>query len=53
MSKKSVNIVSYLYNKIVVTKDFEIENGVLGLNRDVYLSIVKFLDSSTVIVRKV
>jgi hypothetical protein len=30
---------------------FEIENDVLGLERDMYLSIVKFLDSS--ILRKV
>jgi hypothetical protein len=47
MFKKSANIVKFLYTKIVVTKNFEIENGVLGLNRDVYLSIVRFLDSST------
>jgi hypothetical protein len=39
------------FKEIIVFKDFEIENGVLGLNRDVYLSIVKFLDSP--IVRKV
>jgi hypothetical protein len=39
------------FKEIIVIKDFEIENGILGLNRDVYLSIVKFLDSS--IVRKV
>jgi hypothetical protein len=32
-------------------EDFEVENGVLGLDQDVYLNIVKFLDSS--IVRKV
>jgi hypothetical protein len=32
-------------------KDFEIENGALGLGRDVFLSIVKFLDS--LILRKV
>jgi hypothetical protein len=37
--------------EIDVVKNFEIENGVLGLERDVYLSIVKFLDSS--ILRKV
>jgi hypothetical protein len=30
-----------------VGEDFEIKNGVLGLERDVYLSIVKFLDSHT------
>jgi DNA repair exonuclease SbcCD ATPase subunit len=34
-----------------VGEGFEIENGVLGLERDIYLSIVKFLDSS--ILRKV
>jgi hypothetical protein len=39
------------FKEIIVTKDLEIENGVLGLERDVYLSIVKFLDS--LIVRKV
>jgi hypothetical protein len=37
--------------EIGVVEDFEVENGVLGLNRDVYLSVVKFLDSS--ILRKV
>jgi hypothetical protein len=31
--------------------DFEVENGVLGLEREIYLSLVKFLDSS--ILRKV
>jgi hypothetical protein len=39
------------FPKITVSKDFEVKNGVLGLDRDAYLSIVKFLDSS--IVRKV
>jgi hypothetical protein len=39
------------FKEIIVIKDFEIDNGVLGLDRDVYLSIVKFLDST--IVRKV
>jgi hypothetical protein len=39
------------FKEIVVVKDFEVENGVLGLERDIYLSIVKFLDSS--ILRKV
>jgi hypothetical protein len=39
------------FNEIIVFKDFEIENGMLGLERDIYLSIVKFLDSS--ILRKV
>jgi hypothetical protein len=33
---------------IIVFKDFEIENGVLGLDRDCYLSIVKFLNPSEV-----
>jgi hypothetical protein len=39
------------FKEIIVVEDFEVENGVLGLDRDAYLSIVKFLDSS--IVRKV
>jgi hypothetical protein len=39
------------FKEIIVLKDFEFENGVLGLDRDCYLSIVKFLDSS--ILRKV
>jgi hypothetical protein len=39
------------FKEIVVSKDFEIENGVLGLDRDCYLSVVKFLDSS--VLRKV
>jgi hypothetical protein len=39
------------FKKIVVFKNFEIENGVLRLERDIYLNIVKFLDSP--IVRKV
>jgi hypothetical protein len=34
--------------KIVVSKGFEFKNGVLGVDRDVYLSFVQFLDSSTV-----
>jgi hypothetical protein len=42
---------TYQFKEIIVIKDFEIENGVLGLDRDIYLSIVKFLDS--LIVRKV
>jgi hypothetical protein len=37
--------------EIIVSKVSEVENGVLGLERDVYLNIVKFLDSS--ILRKV
>jgi hypothetical protein len=39
------------FKEIIIPKDLEIENGVLGLERDIYLSIVKLLDSS--IVRKV
>jgi hypothetical protein len=39
------------FKEIIVFKDFEVKNGVLGLEWDVYLSIVKFLDSS--ILRKV
>jgi hypothetical protein len=34
------------FKEIVVFVDFEVENGILGLDRDIYLSIVKFLDSS-------
>jgi hypothetical protein len=34
------------FKEIIIFKDFEVENGVLGFERDVYLSIVKFLDSS-------
>jgi hypothetical protein len=32
--------------EIIVFENFEVENGLLGLERDIYLSIVKFLDSS-------
>jgi hypothetical protein len=39
------------FTNIIVSKDYEIENGILGLERDVHLSIVKFLDPS--ILRKV
>jgi hypothetical protein len=39
------------FKEIIIPKDLEIENGVLGLERDIYLSIAKFLDST--IVRKV
>jgi hypothetical protein len=39
------------FKEIIISKDLEIENGMLGLERDVYLSIFKFLDSP--IVRKV
>jgi hypothetical protein len=33
------------FEEIVVFKEFEIESGVLGLERNVYLSIVKILNS--------
>jgi hypothetical protein len=33
------------FKEIIFFMDFQIENGVLGLDRDAYLSIVKFLDS--------
>jgi hypothetical protein len=49
-SGKNIRNISH-YKEIFVFKDFEIENGMLGLERDIYLSIVKFLDSS--ILRKV
>jgi hypothetical protein len=39
------------FKEIFVLENFEIDDGVLGLERDVYLSIVKILDSP--IVRKV
>jgi hypothetical protein len=39
------------FKEIIVVEDFEVKNGVLGLERDVYLSIVKFFNSS--ILRKV
>jgi hypothetical protein len=39
------------FEEIILFMDFEVDNGVLGLERDIYLSIVKFLDSS--LLRKV
>jgi hypothetical protein len=39
------------FKEIIVFMDFQFENGVLRFYRDVYLSVVKFLDSS--ILRKV
>jgi hypothetical protein len=39
-------IMNSEFKENIVFKDFEIENGVLGLDRDVYLNIVKFLDSA-------
>jgi hypothetical protein len=38
---------SYQFKEIFVANDFYIDNGVLGLNRNVYLSLIKFLNSST------
>jgi hypothetical protein len=58
MTKKILTIIFFIFFIIfnfsnhqevkveIVLRDFEIENGVLGLKQDVYLSIVKFLDSS-------
>jgi hypothetical protein len=37
--------------EIIVSENFEIKNGLLGLERDSYLRIVEFLGSS--IIRKV
>jgi hypothetical protein len=34
------------FKEIIVFKDFEVENGVLGLKLDIYLSVVKFLGLS-------
>jgi hypothetical protein len=42
---------SYEFKEIIVFNNFEIKNGLLELDRDCYLSIVKFIDSS--ILRKV
>jgi hypothetical protein len=39
------------FKEIIASENFEVENGVLGLHRDVYLSLVQFQDSS--IVKKV
>jgi hypothetical protein len=36
------------FKEIIVFMDFEATNGVLGLDRDCYLSIVKILDSQNV-----
>jgi hypothetical protein len=30
------------FKKIIVSKIFEVDNGVLGLDRDCYLNLVKF-----------
>jgi hypothetical protein len=34
------------FPEMIVSESFEVENGILGLDRDNYLSVVKFLDSS-------
>jgi hypothetical protein len=39
------------FPKIFVSKDYEVDDGILGLDRDCYLGIVKFPDSS--LLRKV
>jgi hypothetical protein len=39
-------VVKVLDKKVFVVEGFEVSNGVLGLERDIYLSIVRFLDSS-------
>jgi hypothetical protein len=49
--KKKEILLHFGFEEIVVCENFSVENGVLGLDRDCYLSIVKFLDSS--ILRKV
>jgi hypothetical protein len=49
--KRLQKMVKVLHKEIIVFKDFEISNGVLGLERDIYLSIVKFLNS--LVLRKV
>jgi hypothetical protein len=45
--KKEIYKISKTAWDDFVGEDFEIENGVLGLERDIYLNIVKFLDSHT------
>jgi hypothetical protein len=40
------------FKEIIVVKNFEIKNGILGLDRDTYLSIIKFFNISST-VRKV
>jgi hypothetical protein len=39
----SMNMNSCEFKEIIVFKDFEIKNGMFGLERDIYLSIVQFL----------
>jgi hypothetical protein len=49
--KSTNNSDKYNFEEIIVFENYELENGVLGLKRDTYLGIVKFLDPS--ILRKV
>jgi hypothetical protein len=51
MLKADECLLRYWFKKVTVAENFEVENGVLGLGRDIYLSIVRFLHPS--IVRKV
>jgi hypothetical protein len=34
------------FKEMIIVEDFEVGNGVLELEQDMYLSIVKFLNSS-------
>jgi hypothetical protein len=36
------------FKEIIIPRNLEIENCVLGLERDVYLSVVKLLDSPNI-----
>jgi hypothetical protein len=47
-SEVTNNIDTCNFIEIIVLENFEVKNGVLGLDRDTLLSIVKFLDSSTI-----
>jgi hypothetical protein len=51
MLKANECLWSYQFKEIIVIQDLEVENGLLGLEQDTYLRIVKFLDS--LILRKV
>jgi hypothetical protein len=51
MLKPNECLWSYLFKEIIVIQDMEVENGLLGLEQNIYLRIVKFLNSF--IVRKV
>jgi hypothetical protein len=45
MLKVNECLESYPSKEIIVFNDFEVENGVLGFDRDCYLSLIKFLIS--------